>query len=158
MPRWADRFCRDFQTWLEGITSQSESLSTDVDPDDIGALRTAIVGLFDGLARQTEVLVDQIEKTGPPDIADGDRFIEDLIGKFESFGQVVEGARQKAEAADVTDPTSFRNTITSLVAEFQAETEAVTRTFSELDARYNSPELNTALDDECSFLHGSLPT
>lgn len=149
---WAENFCGDFQAWLDGVKAASEGLSGSITPGDIEGAKAAIVGLFDDVAGQTETLITEIEDGGAPAIDDGEDFLADLVAKFEEFHAAITEAGTEAEAVDTSDPAGFQATITELVSTFQAETETVGNSFSELDARYPDPDLNAAVTSSCSFL------
>ncbi len=148
---WADNFCGDFQAWLDGVKAASEGLSGSIAPGDIEGAKAAIVGLFDDVAGQTDTLITEIEDGGAPDIDDGEEFLADLVTKFEEFHAAITEAGAEAEAVDTADPAAFQATITELVSTFQAETETVGNSFSELDARYPDQDLNAAVTSSCSF-------
>lgn len=148
---WADNFCGDFQAWLDGVKAASEGLSGSIAPGDIEGAKAAIVDLFDDVAGQTETLITEIEDGGAPDIDDGEQFLADLLTKFEEFHTAITDAGAEAEAVDTADPAAFQATITELVSTFQAETETVGNSFSELDARYPDQDLNAAVTSSCSF-------
>jgi hypothetical protein len=149
---WADNFCGDFQAWLDGVKGASEGLSSSISPGDIDGAKAAIVGLFDDVAAQTDTLISEIEDGGAPDIDDGEDFLADLVARFEAFHAAISGAGTEADAVDTADPAAFQATITELVSTFQAETEAVGSSFTELDAQYADAELNEAVSSSCSFL------
>lgn len=149
---WADHFCGAFQAWLDGVDAAGTDLTASIDPGNIENAKAAIVGLFDDVADQTETLVEELGNGGAPDIDDGGRFLSELVGRFEDFHAAITDARTEAAAVDTTDPVRFQATVTELVATFQAETESVSTSFSELDATYADVDLNAALASSCSFL------
>lgn len=149
---WAEQFCGDFEGWLDAITAAGESVGDAVQPGDIEGAKTAIVGLFDDVAGETDAFIEAMEEGGAPDIDDGEAFLDDLVEKFEAFRDAMVTAGEQAEAADTADPAAFQATITELISDFQTETETVGASFSELDAVYGDRELDAAVDEACTFM------
>jgi hypothetical protein len=149
---WAEQFCGDFEGWLDAITAAGESVGDAVQPGDIEGAKTAIVGLFDDVADETDTFIEALEEGGAPDIDDGEAFLDDLVEKFEAFRDAMVTAGDQAEAADTSDPAAFQATITELISDFQTETETVGASFSELDAVYGDRDLDAAVDEACTFM------
>lgn len=149
---WADGFCGSFEGWLNGVNTLAEGLQSAIVPGDLEGAKTAIVGLFTDVSSLTGTMIDEVDALGAPDIDDGESFHEALLGKFEEFRASIETARGQAEAASTADPATFQTTISDLVATFQAETQSVGNSFSELDSQYGDAALDAAMSDSCSFM------
>lgn len=148
---WADGFCGSFGNWLDDIKAASANVSTSITPGDLSGAKTAIVNLFDTASKETESLISDIQDGGTPDINRGDQLVDDLIGKFKDFDEAITAAKTEAESLPIDNPTEFQAKVTTLVSTFQTETQTVGDSFGELDAKYNSQELNDALNASCSL-------
>ncbi|MCU1355236.1 MAG: hypothetical protein JWM89_654 [Acidimicrobiales bacterium] len=146
---WAVAFCGSFKTWISDIQSASSGVSSDVTAGDLASAKTAIVKLFTTASSRTETLIEDVDKAGVPDIDKGDGLVTDLKGKFQDFDDAILAAKSDADALAVDDPTAFKADVQTLLDTFQAETQKVGDSFSELDAKYNSQELNDALNQHC---------
>lgn len=150
--KWADGFCGDFGTWLDAIKSESDGVADKVTPGDIESAKTAIVGLFDAASGQTQTLISSVEGGGVPAIEDGDKLVKDLAGRFKDFDAVITDAGAKARAVSTADPAAFQKEVQTLLTSFQTEVQTVGDSFNELDAKYPSPDLQSALSDSCTAL------
>ena len=142
---WADAFCGNFGDWLDGIKAAGNDAGTGLSGGDLNGAKEAIVGLFDTASSVTQTLLTSLEEGGFPDMARGDQFVKDLIGKFEDFDQAIGAAKDGTNALDTTDRAKFRTDVTALLATFDKETAAVGDSFGELDTKYRSSELQAAL-------------
>ena len=146
---WAVAFCGSFKTWISDIQAASSGVSSDVTAGDLASAKTAIVKLFGTASTRTEALIDDVDQAGVPDIDNGDGLVTDLKGKFQDFDDAILAAKSDADALAVDDPTTFKSDVQTLLDTFQAETQKVGDSFSELDAKYNSQDLNDALNQHC---------
>lgn len=147
---WAMGFCGSFSTWLDGIKAASNSVSDKVTPGDPESAKTAIVDLFGTASDETRTLISAIEDGGTPDIEDGQGLVDLLVEKFHGFDDAALAAKADAENLDPTSP-SVQSDVSDLTTTFQDEVNKVGDSFSEIDAKYPSPELNKALTTHCSF-------
>jgi hypothetical protein len=148
---WADSFCGSFSTWLDEIQTASSDVGSDITPGDMDGAKTAIANLFGSASDATQTLMSEIEDAGDPDIEDGDQLVDDLIEKFQGFDDAAQDAKADAEALTTDDVAAFQSDATELTDRFQAEVEKVADSFSEIDAKYPSPELNDELSSACNF-------
>lgn len=148
---WAEDFCGNFEGWIGDIQGASESVADDIEPGDIQGGKDAIVNLFEVASTETESLIADIEAGGVPDVEDGDQLVDDLTSKFEDFNGAIEDAKAQAETIPVDDPAAFQTQVTELTGTFETEVTAVGESFSELDAKYPSRELQSALSSSCNF-------
>ena len=146
---WADDFCGNFKGWITDIQTASTDVGKDINPGDINGGKLAIVKLFETASTETESLIGQIDAGGVPDVPDGDKLVDDLNGKFQDFNDAIEKAKAEAEALPTDDPNAFQSEVKRLTQTFQDETTKVGESFGELDAKYPSPELQSALSDSC---------
>ncbi len=148
---WADSFCGSFGTWLDDIKTASSGVSDNVTPGDIDSAKTAIADLFGTASSATQTLIDEMQAAGDPDIEDGDKLVDDLIGKFQAFDEAAQKAKTETEALATDDITTFQSEADKLTTTFQDEVDTVAESFSEIDTKYPSEELNTELNSACSF-------
>jgi len=148
---WADSFCGSFGDWLDNIKAQSADVQSSQQAGDVPGAKAAIVGLFDGVSQETESLIDDLKTEPVPDIDRGDEFVDDLVTKFEAFDDAIVDAKTKSEALPVDDPAAFAAEVKTLVGTFQTETQAIGDSFGELDTKYQSADLNTALSKSCDL-------
>ena len=142
---WADGFCQSFGQWLDGIKQAGDDVGSGLRGSDLEGAKAAIVGLFDRASSETQTLLASLEAGGSPDIAKGDKFVQDLMGKFEDFNQAIGAAKDGTSALDTADRAKFGTNIKALLATFDKETTAVGDSFGELDTKYPSSELQAAL-------------
>lgn len=142
---WADGFCETFGDWLDGIKQAGDNAGTGLSGGDLEGAKEAIVGLFDSASSVTRTLLTSLSEGGSPDIAKGDEFVEDLMGKFEDFDQAISAAKDGTNALDTTDRAKFGKDVKALLATFDKETADVGDSFGELDTKYPSSELQAAL-------------
>ncbi len=142
---WANAFCGSFGAWLDGIKKAGNDAGTGLSGGDLNGAKDAIVGLFDTASSETQTLLASLKDGGSPDMARGDQFVQDLMGKFEDFDQAIGAAKDDTNALDTADRGKFGLDVTSLLATFDKETAAVGDSFGELDSTYRSSELQKAL-------------
>ena len=148
---WADSFCGSFGAWLDEIEAASSGVGSDVTPGDLDGAKTAIADLFGSASEATQTLISEIESAGAPDIEDGDQLVADLTEKFQGFDEAAQAAQADAEALATDDVAQFQTDATELTTRFQDEVQEVADSFSEIDAKYPSPELNEELNSACDF-------
>jgi hypothetical protein len=148
---WADTFCGSFSTWLDDIQTASSGVADNVTPGDIDSAKTAIADLFGTASEATQTLIDELESGGAPDIDDGDQLVEDLVEKFQAFDDAAQKAKADTEDLASDDISTFQSEADELTTTFQDEVGKVADSFSEIDSKYKSEELNAELDKACDF-------
>ena len=148
---WAADFCGNFSSWLDDIKSASSDVGSQVTPGDIDSAKTAISGLFESASQSTQELITAMEEGGSPDIEDGDQLVDDLIEKFQAFDEAAQTAKSETEALATEDVATFQADAEKLTTTFQEEVNTVADSFSEIDAKYPSQDLNEALSSSCNF-------
>ncbi len=148
---WAETFCGSFGTWLDDIQTASSGVGDKVTPGDVGSAQTAIADLFGDASGATQTLISDLEAGGAPDIEDGDQLVDDLIEKFQAFDDAAQSAKSDIEDLDTSDVATFQDEADKLTTQFQDEVQTVADSFSEIDAKYPSTELNDALNSSCDF-------
>lgn len=149
---WAGEFCGNFDTWMTAVQDAGTNVADSMgDSTDLESAKTAVVGLFETISSETETLIGAIEDGGAPDIEDGEALVDDLVGKFTEFNDSIESAQAEAEGLDTADPAAFATDVQSVVSTFQTEVTEVGNSFSELDSKYPSEELNDALTSSCNL-------
>ena len=148
---WADSFCGSFSTWLDEIQTASSGVADNVTPGDIESAKTAIADLFGTASEATQTLISDLESAGAPDIDDGDQLVDDLIEKFQAFDDAAQKAKSDTEALASDDIATFQSEADELTTTFQDEVDTVADSFSEIDAKYKSEELNSELESACDF-------
>ncbi|WP_421120059.1 lipoprotein [Aquihabitans daechungensis] len=148
---WAESFCGSFSTWLEEIQTASGGVTENVTPGDIDSAKTAIADLFGSASEATQTLISDLEDAGDPDIDDGDELVDDLIEKFEAFDAAALEAKTDTESLATDDIATFQAEADELTTRFQDEVNTVADSFSEIDTKYPSEELNTELNSACDF-------
>lgn len=148
---WADDFCTGFGGWITDIKTLGTNASKGVQPGDIEGAKAAIVKLFGDASDRTKTLIDDVDAAGVPDIKNGDQLVEDLKVKFEAFDTAIAQAQSDAEGLATNDPQAFQTKVKALTTQFSGEVQKVGDSFSELDAKYQSAELNSALSSSCNF-------
>lgn len=148
---WATSFCGSFSTWLDEIQTASSGVSDNVTPGDIESAKTAIADLFGTASSATQTLMSEIEDAGDPDIEDGDQLVDDLLEKFQGFDDAATSAQTEIQALATDDIATFQSEAEALTTQFQDEVQTVADSFSEIDAKYPSQELNDALNSACDF-------
>ena len=107
--------------------------------------------MFGSSSDRTQTLIDDVDAAGIPDIDNGAQLVEDLKGKFQEFDDAISAAKSEAEGLATNDPAAFQVKVKKLTADYQAEVNKVGNSFGELDAKYPSRELNSALNSSCNF-------
>ncbi len=148
---WADDFCGSFSSWTDDVKSLGSGVEGNITPGDLEGAKTTIVGFFDDVSGRTQQLIDDVDGAGVPDIKDGDQLVKDLQGKFQEFDDAIASARSDIEGVDTGDAQAFQAQVKSSLNDFQTEATKVGNSFSELDAKYPSRELNDAINSSCNF-------
>lgn len=148
---WATSFCGSFDTWLSEIEDASNSVGGSITPGDAEGAKDAIAGLFGQASDATQTLIAEMEAAGAPDIEDGDQLVDDLIEKFNAFDEAALDAQADSEALATDDLTAFQSEAEELTTRFQDEVNTVADSFSEIDTKYPSQELNDELTSACNF-------
>lgn len=149
---WAAGFCGSFDAWISKIKEASSTVGSGLSGGDVAAGKAAIIRLFETASAETKTLISSLEDGGVPDMSDGDRFVSDLTGKFQDFDRAIDAAKTEAEALPIDDPAGFSTKVAVLVKTFTTETTAVGNSFTELDGKYPSPVLSSALTDSCDSI------
>jgi len=148
---WADDFCGNFSAWLDEIQSASGDVASKVTPGDIESAKTAIADLFGTASDATQTLISELESGGAPDIEDGDQLVDDLIEKFQAFDDAAQKAKTETEGLASDDISTFQSEADQLTTTFQDEVNKVADSFTEIDQKYQSSELNSEIKKSCNF-------
>ncbi len=148
---WAREFCGNFTAWTSKIKAAGNKVSAGPAAGDVQGAKGVIVSLFQTASDETQTLITSLEAGGAPDITDGDQLVADLTTKFHHFDDAITAATDDAKNLPVDDTAAFKAQVKVLIKTFDTETTSVGRSFGELDSKYRSPELQTALTAHCDL-------
>ncbi len=148
--KWAGEFCGNFKTWQDEIQASSSKVKDKVDPTDASTAQTAISDLFSEASTSTQDLIASIENGSVPDMDEGQAFLDDLISKFQEIDDAAQSAKTDVGKLKTDDLETFETEATKLVTQFQDAITKVGDSFSEIDAKYPSADLEAALSKSCA--------
>jgi hypothetical protein len=143
---WADNVCSAMSTWIESVSSATESLG------EGGLSEDGLEDAVDDVRSATQTLADDLQDTGRPETEAG----QEAESLLEGLAEDVEENLQELESAveRVSAPGDVLNAISLITGTLSTMAEQVAAAFEELGQLDAAGELETAFEesDECSAL------
>ena len=143
---WADSVCSAMSTWIESVSSATESLGAG------GLSEDGLENAVDDVREASETLADDLQDAGRPDTEAG----QEAEALLDGLADDVDQNRQELESAieGVSAPSDVLNAISLITGTLSTMAEEVASAFEQLGQLDAADELETAFEesDECTAL------
>lgn len=143
---WASEVCGS----LKGVDSSMKKAAKNmkIDPSDPESTRTSMVKLLGVAETQSAKLASDVEDAGTPDVENGEKDSERLVGQLEKASTAFGKAKGDLEKADASSQQKLGVAIAKLQEDLAKQGARV----SDPTAQLKSKELRTAIekDKDCS--------
>jgi hypothetical protein len=154
---WMAAFCAAGVDWHAELEENAATLETEVaGVEGLDEIRGELARYFERAAQLTDEAVARIERAGVPELAERERLVADFTGLIGDMGDLFREAGEEARALETADETRFRARVVEIAARLERRAGEVVRDFTELAARYDSPELDEAFseNEDCAQFAG----
>jgi hypothetical protein len=141
---WARQVCTSVSVWQKKLNGRAAVLSK-VTSTDLRRLRRALTVFLSGVVTDTNSLIADIDRAGTPSLPHGAAIRKGFrVGLVQTRDYFAADAR-KAKKLPVSDPKRFATGAAALGKAIQRQGGAITKTFSALEGKFGSSELNKAM-------------
>jgi len=152
---WVENVCTSLVGWRSDLQGSSEELQQSApDLSNPEEARTVLTDFLDDAVTRTEQLLAEVGDAGAPDVEQGTAISTDLQAALRDARDVLADARAGAEELPTDDPVAFGTGAQELAGSIQDGLNDVGQTFSNLNERYDAPEIEEAFQssDACTEL------
>jgi hypothetical protein len=152
---WVENVCTSLVGWRSDLQGSSEELQQSApDLSNPEEARTVLSDFLDDAVTRTEQLLTEIGDAGAPDVEQGSAISTDLQAALRNARDVLADARAGAEELPTDDPVAFGTGAQELAGSIQDGLNDVGQTFTDLNERYDAPEIEEAFQssDACTEL------
>jgi hypothetical protein len=159
--KWVSAFCGSVLTWEHTVKSSSAGFTKDMTTVqsggsvDLKVTKKRFVRFFDGLVAATGAMTAKVQSTGAPDVPNGSKLQQGVLGGFAKVSKLFRDARKKALALPTNDRKAFAGRTVALGRAISASGTKIGESFQVLST-YDSPVLDKAAANEpaCKALGG----
>jgi hypothetical protein len=159
--KWISTFCGSVLTWENAVKSKATKLDAAVaglkgsGKANLPALKSQLNGFLGSLVGSTNTMVGALKSVGPPDVKNGSKIQDVVVGAFEQVAKGFDAARTSARSLPTNNRQKFVQGASAIEVTIQV---ASTRGKSALTAlnKYPTQALDkaAATDPACLKLHG----
>jgi hypothetical protein len=146
---WMHELCTAMSSWHSRIDAEAgelnEGLAADATPEEG---RDAVAAFLDEAIAVTEALLGDVRAAGVPDVDDGEQLAAEYAAAIAEARDVFADARAGVESMPVDDPEGFAVEAQAIGAQIEEGAQGVQAAFSDIDRRYDAPELDRAFERE----------
>ncbi len=155
---WVSTFCTDAQTWGTSVKNASSSVDAQINNSggDVATVKQALVKVLNDSVSATDTLLGQLEANGAPDVANGQKIQDAVLGAFRDGRTVFADALAKAQATSTDDPKGFVDTAKQLSSSITSGFDAVGKAFTDAGKLDSDGAIDKAAKDvpSCKALSG----
>jgi hypothetical protein len=159
--KWVSAFCGSVLTWEHTVKSSSAGFTSDMTKIqsggdvDLRAAKKRFVGFFGGLVAATGAMTSKVQGRGAPDVPNGAKLQQGVLGGFAKVSKLFRDARKKALSLPTNDRKAFAGRTVVLGQAISASGSKIGDSFQVL-SKYDSPALDKAAANEpaCKALGG----
>jgi len=150
---YADGVCTALTEWMTSIEEGNATLQGSLENEtDLEQVKQRLLEFLDGTIASTDEMLSTIDRTGAPDVDNGEQIHQELQNLLGQASTAFEDARETVDGLDASDPqalgTGLQELGTSLQSAFDDVQNPLENTDStELDEAFASNETCTGLDD-----------
>ena len=146
---WAASVCGALGNWVTGLQNGSRELGTQMrDTKDVENVKARFVSFLEDAEQGSEEMVEKVKEAGPPDVEQGEAIQEDLVAALEKVNQSFSKAVDRANDLSTSSLQSFSKGVGDLSEDVQNNLATTGQDFSTLSDRFQSTELDNAMDGE----------
>ena len=146
---WAASVCGALGTWVTGLQNGSRELGTQMrDTKDVKNVKARFVSFLEDAEQGSEEMVEKVKEAGPPDVEQGEAIQEDLVTALEKVNESFSNAVDRANDLSTDSLQSFSKGVGDLSEDVQKNLATTGQDFSTLSDRFQSTELDNAMDGE----------
>lgn len=146
---WMASVCGALVNWGKSLQAGVQDLgSATRDSKNLKAYKARFVTSLEGAEESSQEMVEKVKEAGPPDLAQGEAVQDDLVSTLEKIPESFSRAADKAKDLPTSDGQSFANGVRPLSEDLEESLSTVSGEFNSLSTRYQSPEIDDAIDGE----------
>jgi len=146
---WAASVCGALGNWVTGLQNGSRELGTQMrDTKDVENVKARFVSFLEDAEQGSEEMVEKVKEAGPPDVEQGEAIQEDLVAALEKVNESFSKAVDRANDLSTSSLQSFSKGVGDLSEDVQNNLATTGQDFSTLSDRFQSTELDNAMDGE----------
>lgn len=146
---WMASVCGAFVNWGKSLQAGVQDLgSATRDSKNLKTYKARFVTTLEGAEESSAEMVEKVKEAGPPDLAQGEAIQDDLVSTLEKIPESFSSAADKAKDISTSDAQSFANGVRPLSEDLEESLSTVSEEFNSLSTRYQSPEIDDAIDGE----------
>ncbi len=159
--KWVATFCGSVLTWENTVKANAAKLDKTVSAlkqsgnSNLPVLKSQLAGFLGGLVKSTNTMVSTMKSVGTPDVKNGDKIQQVVVGAFQQVAKGFNAAKASAQSLPTNSKAKFVKGASAIEATIQVTS---TRGQSALTAlnRYPTKALDAAAakDPSCLKLHG----
>ena len=134
---YAEALCTAVGDWQDTLEAKSveyqEAVQQIASPEDIGAVKDALVAFAGGLVDETDALIAEVEGMGTPDVEDGEEVREGLITGFTSARDLFANLEEAANDLSSTNPQEMMTSMQEMVTGLQEGAQELQQAFATLE-------------------------
>jgi len=148
--QWADQVCGALVTWETSLAARTQTFTTSIAASSsVPDARTKLISYLTDATSLTDRMLGKIDAAGAPDVDKGSQLATDFRAALARTRTVFASAKQQAQALPTTLPRSeFGSRVQRLGSKIESQGNALDSAFTELDKRYDVPELDSAFQSE----------
>ena len=146
---WAASVCGALGTWVTSLQNGSSQLGTQMrDTKDLENVKARFVNFLEDAEQSSEEMVEKVKEAGPPDVEQGEAIQEDLVAALEKVNESFSNAVDRANELSTSSLKTFSKGVGDLSEDVQNNLATTGQDFSTLSDRFQSTELDNAMDGE----------
>ncbi len=159
--KWVSTFCGSVLTWENAVKSNAAKLDKTVaalkgsGKSNLPVLKSQLTGFLSSLVKSTNTMVGTLNSVGPPDVKNGSKIQQVVIGAFQQVAKGFNAAKASAQSLPTNSKQKFVKGASAIETTIQVTSSRGQSALSALN-RYPTKALDEAAakDPSCLKLHG----
>ena len=146
---WTKKVCEAGLAWQKDIKDSGTALQSDIQKaKNLRGVRRELADFFQNAADRTDVFIADVRGLGAPAVDDGAAVSRELQRGFGEMRDVFSDSAAQTRKVPVNDPNAFSTEVQQLSEVAERRLDEAGKTFNQIDAKYDVPELDRAFDDD----------
>ena len=149
---WAGKICGALVSWETSLATRTQAFASSVAASgSIKDAKAKLVAYLGDAAQLTDAMLSKIQGAGKPDVDHGAQLADDFRAALARTKTVFAQAQTQAKALPTNIGRSdFGRRVQSLGKQIESQGNTLDEAFTQLDKKYNAPELDSAFTSEPS--------
>jgi hypothetical protein len=130
--QWVGDLCSGISDWRANLGDVPDSSAT----TDLAAYKTAMTSFLDGLVRNTDKLIDRIDKAGVPDMPSGREAARDFKAAFAGMETSFRNAKATIDKTPTDDKARFAAGLVQVGLVIQESLDRAGKTFGDISKKF----------------------